>query len=242
MVTLRIRCGLDTMVDDAKDKFIAPKISRLAAPAVPDISAEWGHLLNAFILNFDLALVLSNKHRQLLFNVIRKADDAFEEYCRAASSLKDYVAARGVTLSHYFSAIRHFEHCLAHLYQAVCCMNALTDTWGGEKQFNRGDGSILERVHIIHTDIKHMDERFEKGAFGDANSFALFATKSDGTKTIANDDAAGIANVPMWLTDDGLECAKAAITYRELAQEICELRQEAKNLARITPNVKKPTA
>jgi hypothetical protein len=230
------------MVDDAKDKFIAPKISRLAAPAVPDISAEWGHLLNAFILNFDLALVLSNKHRQLLFNVIRKADDAFEEYCRAASSLKDYVTAHGLTLSHYFSAIRHFEHCLAHLYQAVCCMNALTDTWGGEKQFNRGDGSILERVDIIHNQIKHMDERFEKGDFGDSNSFALFATKSDGTKTIANDDVAGIANVPMWLTDDGLECAKAAITYRELAQEVRELCQEAEKLARITPNVKKPPA
>lgn len=241
MVTLRIRCGLDTMVDDAKDKFIAPKISRLAAPAVPDISAEWGHLLSAFILNFDLALVLSNKHRQLLFNVIRKADDAFEEYCRAASSLKDHVAARWLTLSHYFSAIRHFEHCLAHLYQAVCCMNALTDTWGGEKQFNRGDGSVLERAHIIHTEIKHMDERFEKGDFGDANSFELFATKSDGTKFIPNDDAAGIANVPMWLTDDGLECAKAAVTYRELAQEIRELCQEAKNLARITPKAKKPT-
>jgi hypothetical protein len=229
------------MVDDAKDKFIAPKISRLAAPAVPDISAEWGHLLNAFILNFDLALVLSNKHRQLLFNVIRKADDAFEEYCRAAGSLKDYVTAHGLTLSHYFSAIRHFEHCLAHLYQAVCCMNGLTKTWGGEKQFSRGDGSILERVDTIHNQIKHMDERFEKGDFGDSNSFALFATKSDGTKTIANDDVAGIANVPMWLTDDGLECAKATITFREPAQEIRELCQEAKKLARITPNVKKPT-
>jgi hypothetical protein len=229
------------MVDDAKDKFIAPKISRLAAPALPDISAERGHVLNAFILNIDLALALPNKHRQLLFNLIRKADDAFDEYCRAASSLKDYVTARGLTLSHYFSAIRHFEHCLAHLYQAVRCMNALTVTWGGEKQFICGDGSILERVVIIHNQIKHMDERFENGDFGEANSFALFATKSDGTKTVADDDAAGIANVPMWLTDDGLECAKAAITYRELAQEIRELCQEAKNLARITPNVKKPT-
>lgn len=241
MVTLRIRCGLDTMADDAKDKFIAPKISHLGAPAVPDISAEWGHLLNAFILNFDLALALSNKHRQLLFNVIRKADDAFEEYCRAASSLRDYVTPRGRALSHYFSAIRHFEHCLAHLDQAVRCMDTLTKTWGGEKQFNHDDGSILERVRIIHNRIKHMDERFEKGDFGNENSFVLFATKSDGTKTIANDDVAGIANVPMWLTDDGLECAKAAITYRELAQEIRELCQEAKNLARITPNVKKPT-
>ena len=120
-------------------------------------------------------------------------------------------------------------------------MTHYTSTWGGEKQFSRGDGSILERVHIIHTEIKHMDERFEKGDFGDANSFALFATKSDGTRTIANNNAADISNVPMWLTDDGLECAKATITYRELAQEIGELCQEAKNLARIIPNGMKPT-
>jgi hypothetical protein len=229
------------MVDDAKDKFIAPKISRLAVPAIPDISAEWEHLLNTFISNFDLALVLSNKQRQLVFNVIRKADDAFEEYCRAAGSLKDYVTGHGLTLSDYFSAIRHFEHCLAHVYQAVRCINALNVTWGGEKQFNCGDGSILERVVIIHNQIKHMDARFENGDFCDANSFALFATKSDGTKTIGNEDAADIANVPMWLTDDGLECAKAAITYRELAQEIRELCQEAKNMARTTPNAEKPT-
>ena len=33
MVTLRIGYGLDAMPDDTKDKVIAPKISRLAAPA-----------------------------------------------------------------------------------------------------------------------------------------------------------------------------------------------------------------
>jgi hypothetical protein len=37
-------------------------------------------------------------------------------------------------------------------------MNALSDTWDGQKQFDRGGGSILERVHIIHNEIKHMDE------------------------------------------------------------------------------------
>ncbi len=241
MAILGLHCGLDTMVDDAKDKFIAPKISRLAAPTAPDISADRKHLLSAFIMNFDLSLVLSNKHRQLIFNVIRKADDAFDEYCRAADSLRDYVTAPKLTPFHYFSAMRHFEHCLAHLYQAVCCMNALTVTWGGQKQFDRGDGSILERVHMIHTEIKHMDEQFKGGNLRDETSFALFARKSDGTKSIAADDAAGIANVPMWLTDDGLECAKGTITYGELAQEIRELCREAEKLANIRPEKKKAT-
>jgi hypothetical protein len=241
MAILRIHGGLDTMPDDAKDKVIAPKISGLRAPAAPDISAERKPLLNAFILNFKLSLTLSNKNRQFTFNVIRKAQDAFEEYCRAVDSLKEYVAAGGLTLPPYFSAVRHFEHCVAHLYQAVRCLNALSRTWSGEKQFDRGDGSVLERVHIIHTEIKHMDERFEGGNLRDENSFVLFATKSDGTKAVADDDAAGITNVPMWLTDDGLECAKGTITYGELAQEIRELCREAEKLTNITPEKKKAT-
>lgn len=148
MAILRIHCGLETMPDDTKDKVIAPKISGLRAPAAPDISAERKPLLNAFILNFKLSLTLSNKNRQFTFNVIRKAQDAFEEYCRAVDSLKEYVAAGGLALPPYFSAVRHFEHCLAHLYQAVCCMNALTVTWGGEKQFHGGDGSIPTAMFI----------------------------------------------------------------------------------------------
>jgi hypothetical protein len=239
MVTLRLRFGLDSMPDDTKDKRIAPKISRLAAPAAPDISAERKPLLSAFIFNFNLSLALSNKDRQFIFNVIRKAEDAFDEYCRAVNSLGEYVAARGLKLSPYFSAMRHFEHCVAHVYQAVCCYNALVEPWAGEKQFDRGDGSILERVHIIHTAIKHMDERFERGSLRDESSFALFAT--GGSKSVADHDAADIANVPMWLTNDGLECAKGMVTYVELAQEIRELCREAENLANITPGKKKAT-
>jgi|ERR1700722_12286979 len=241
MAILRIHGGLDAMPDDTKDKVIAPKISGLRAPAAPDISAERKPLLNAFILNFKLSLTLSNKNRQFTFNVIRKAQDAFEEYCRAADSLKEYVAAGGLTLPPYFSAVRHFEHCVAHLYQAVRCLNALSRTWGGEKQFDHGDGSVLERIQIIHSAIKHMDERFENGSLGDANSFALLATKSDGTKSIADDDAAGIENVPMWLTDDGLECAKASVTYAELAGEIRQWYREAESMATVTPGKKKAT-
>ncbi len=239
---LTIRYGLDTMPADTKDKFIAPKISALKAPTAPEISAERRPLLNAFILNFKLSLTLSNKNRQFTFNVIRKAQDAFEEYCRAVDNLKEYIAAGGLTVSPYFSAVRHFEHCVAHLYQAVRCLNALSRTWSGEKQFDHGDGSVLERIQTIHNAIKHMDERFENGSLGDANSFSLFATKCDGTNSVGVQDAAGIANVPMWLTDDGLECAKASVTYAELAEEIRQWYREAETMATLSPKSKKANA
>jgi hypothetical protein len=231
MAILRIHGGLDAMPDDTKDKVIAPKISRLRSPAAQDISAERKPLLNAFILNLKLSLTLSNKNRQFMFNVIRKTQDAFEEYCRAVDSLKEYVSAGRLTLSPYFSAVRHFEHCVAHLYQAVRCSNALSRTWSGEKQFDHVDGSVLERIHIVHTEIKHMDERFEGGNLRGETSFALFARKSDGTKSIGVKEAVGIANVPMWLTNDGLECAKASVTYAELAEEIRQWYREAEKFA-----------
>jgi hypothetical protein len=86
-----------------------------------------------------------------------------------------------------------------------------------------------------------MDERFENGSLADANSFSLLATKSDGTNSVAVKDAADIENVPMWLTEDGLECSKASVTYAELAEEIRQWYREAEKLANITPEKNKAT-
>ena len=110
MARLTIRYGLDTMVPGAKDKLIAPKISTLVAPQIPDISGERKQFVATFILNFNLSLTITNRHRQLLFNILRKAEDAADEYCRGAETLKDYVIRRGVTLHPYFTALRSFEH------------------------------------------------------------------------------------------------------------------------------------
>jgi hypothetical protein len=236
MAILTMRFGIDTMTDDTKDKFIAPKISALKAPALPDITAERRYLLATFILNFDLSLIMSNKHRQLIFNVVRKAEDAFNEYCQGADSLRQYITAASFTLSHYFSALRHFEHCLAHLYEAVCCLNAVSKTWGGPRQFDRGDGSILQRAHLIHTGIKHMDAQFEEGEFANETSSRLFATRSAGTRCLANMDASDIANVPMWLTDDGLECATTSERTVNSLKKFASCATKRKNWRRSCPD------
>jgi hypothetical protein len=160
-VRLTLRFGIDTIPDTTKDKVIAPKISKLHAPRIPEIGAEKKHLLGAFILNFDLYDRLSNKQRQLLFNVIRKAEDTLYEYGRAAESLKLFITNREFRVEHYFSAIRYFEHCLAHLHQSVCCLNALSKTFGGPQQYEYGDGSTLERVRLIHNWINTRNSQTE---------------------------------------------------------------------------------
>jgi hypothetical protein len=229
MAKLIFQFGIDAIPDETRDKVIAPKLSKLARPRVVDISAERKHPLSVFILNMDLSLVARNKHRQLIFNIVRKAEDAFDEYCLATNSLRAHLTAPKSTVSHYFSAVRHFEHCLAHLYQAVCCLNSLTSSWGGPRQFDSGDGSILERIYIIHTEIKHMDNRFQNGKFANENTLKLFATSR-----VATNISDRVGSLPMWLTDDGLECPEAAVSYQELAQEIRELCEEAERFARMT--------
>jgi hypothetical protein len=82
MAKLVIRFGLDTMVPGTKDKLIAPRISTLVAPNIPHISGERKQFVAAFVLNFSLSLAMTNGHRQLLFNIVRKAEDAADEYCR----------------------------------------------------------------------------------------------------------------------------------------------------------------
>jgi hypothetical protein len=226
MAKLIIQFGIDAIPDETRDKVIAPKLSKLVRPAIVDIASERKYPLSVFILNMDLSLVSPNKHRQLIFNIIRKAEDAFDEYCLAVNGLRSHLAAPKSTVSHYFSAVRHFEHCLAHLYQAVCCMNSLASSWGGPRQFDSGDGSILERIHIIHNEIKHMDDRFQDGKFANEDTFRLFATNRGVTDTSDR-----VGSIPMWLTDDGLECPGAVVTYQELAQEIRELCQEAERFA-----------
>ncbi len=238
MATLTITIGLDAMTDDAKDRLIAPKIYQLYAPKIPDIFPQRKYPLNAFIFNLELSMIISNKRRQLVFNIIRKIQDAFDEYCEGRNDLISYVGSDKKTVLPYFSAVRNFEHCLAHAYQTVRCLNALAETFGGPQQYDKGDGSILERVNIIHNDIKHMDNRFENSANPDEISIKSFSSKSsDSTIEKARDS---LSNIPMWLTDEGLESPNAKVSYAELSQEILELLEQAKELAYMKPEKRQP--
>jgi hypothetical protein len=66
------------MPAETKDRLVAPKISELSAPNIPDISTRRNYPLNNFIMNIDLSLVLTNGVRQATFNFIRNAEAAFD--------------------------------------------------------------------------------------------------------------------------------------------------------------------
>jgi hypothetical protein len=224
--------GRDSMVPEAKDQFIAPKISELLAPNLPDISSKRQNPINDFILNDHLSLVLTSRMRQACFNFIQNAEAAFDEYCAARTSLLGYLPTKDRTVAPYFATLRHFEHCLAHLYQAVDRINVISKLIGKERQFEPNDGSVLARVLILHNHVKHMDQMYREVAIRDEISFKLFATRSDGSKSIPH-EIKDVASVPIWITNVGLECRRASLTYSELAEEVMSVLDEAVEMANL---------
>ena len=233
LARLVIHFGLDSMVPETKDRLVAPKISELLTPNPPDISRGRKFPINTFIANTHLSLALSNRIRQACFNFLRNAEGAFDEYCDARTALRSYLKTEGRTVVPYFSALRHFEHCLGHLYHAVLSVNVLAK----KKQFEAGDGTVLDRVSTLHNHVKHMDGKYSRVSIRDEISFKLFATSHRSKKkSYAIED---MASVPIWLTNTGLECRQASLTYTELAVEVMSTLNEAVNTAVLQPpNVK----
>ena len=234
MATLKLQIGLDSLDNETKDGLIAPKISEITTPKIPDIRPKRKDPLSVFILNFQLSLTISNKTRQLLFNTLRRVQDAFDEYCEGRENILSFAQSDKKSVSSYFASLRSFENCLGHVYQVVRCMNSLEKPFGSSQQFDKGDGSILDRVNTLHTAIKHMDNRFEEGSCPDEISFKTLAGKPGKTKA----EKLVAPNIPVWLTDDALESRCARVTYEELSQEILEILENVRPLARIQPKSK----
>jgi hypothetical protein len=79
-----------------------------------------------------------------------------------------------------------------------------------------------------------MEEQYSKVAIRDEISFNLFATRGDGSKSVAF-KIGDAANVPIWITNEGLECRKANLTYSDLAEEVMSTLREAVKIAVLEP-------
>lgn len=238
MVEIVIKFPFSCMAPEFKNIVIAPKLSEFVAPQFVDISKHKKYILSTFITNSDLSLVLPNVLRQLIFNFIRTTEGAFDEYVAATKDLEKYLETKHLHVEFYFSALRHFEQTLAQLYEAVNCMNSIASRVGSERQFEKGDRSVLERVFTLHTHIKHANRKFESATVPDEMSFKLFVKKPDGSR-IVNCSEADAANISVWLTNIGLECGEVSLTFAELAPEILSFCREAETMATMTPPIGK---
>src|SRR5688572_9939357 len=168
--------------DFARDTYVAPKMSELTTCGAPPLS-EWqvrarGSLAD-FIITSMLRVSFQESDRQYLFNVVRRVEGAIEEYENARNHLLAHVAAQDPNaVSHYVLALMHFENCISQIAQA----NMLVARWTGNKIFEAGDGSPHHRLNFLYNRSKHIYAAINSGQL-----------PSGGT-------------VPLWITNDGLEC------------------------------------
>ena len=125
---------------------------------------------------------------------LRRASAAVNFYEQARSLTQEFIEKTtpqvpAVTL--YVRALDNWEVFLANAEQA---MHLLADTAGGLERFVPGDGSDLERLHVLHDHSKHFTKRMKRG------------------------NSAAEAAFPVWMTDEGLQCHQASLSWSEAAE------------------------
>lgn len=177
----------------AMDRFVAPEMSKFTTATIRDMSAvdsQQEHWLANFILNTILRVNVNSPQRQQLFNFLRRSHSAFAEYGLARESTIAFLGERKPLK--YLETIGHWEAFLAYSWQAHTFI-------GKGLWFEPGDGSILQRLHALHSRAKHADSALERGDFVEDSPLCV------------------------WLTNDGLRCTETALSFDEMAEVLDDL-------------------
>lgn len=186
--------------DYARDRFIAPELSKLKTAVIPDASAvdvEQEHWLANFILNTLLRADVPSPQRQQMFNFLRRSHAAFTAYASARELTLLFVADPERNLR-YIDAIGQWEAFLGHAWQAYAFLGRGKPIW-----FKPGDGSVIQRLHALHTRAKHAEAAIERGDF-----------KED-------------APLCVWLSNEGLRSTDTELSFVEAAEVLDDLARWA---------------
>ena len=198
-----------TWTDYGLDRAFAPFLSRLhecgAAPLEFDATLRPGWL-SKYIITTQFTWPLAGPMRQIGFGLIRRADQAAEEYEAGRRELEAYIHTEPTTRMYRYSrALGHFETCLASTYQGWLHVRAFHP----EKLplFEKGDGSDVERVNALYNASKHAEERLDAGEGADESTLLI------------------------WFTNTGLQSKKAALEFTELRKLVDQLSRIANMVA-----------
>jgi hypothetical protein len=192
--------------DYALEKYFAPKLSDLdvcGAQALPEME-QLGATLQ---LNIIFTLPLPDFAAVLVQNFVGRFEVAIEEYSAARLELNRYIVGLPTTRSirAYERSVGHFENCLFHLYLSILSINRLLELIDAGRLFELCDGSPYDRLRELFNRVKHFDEDITTG-------------QSEPLR-------------PIWITNDGLECARASLRFSELFDLIKDQYDSAKWLA-----------
>lgn len=194
----------------AKDKFVAPELSKLTQCNAIDMTGynnQCEHWVANFVLNSKLRVSIENPHRAYIFMFLRRAEMSFHEHENGRQSLLNYILQGSDAIHLYLSAVYHFENLLAQSYQAYQIMRKMT----GRDFFTSGDCSVLERLNLLYGRTKHPDTAIN-------------------SNQIPKD-----ATMPVWLSNSGICAEGVQISYAEMAEILKDLSKIADALSNPEP-------
>jgi hypothetical protein len=193
------------------DNFVAHKLSLLTECGARELPTN-ANWLNSFILTSVFRVSLPAKTRAYVLNFLRRAEGGLSAYREARIGLIEYLETPRNVLSPYFRALLNFEVCISQCYQGY----ELLATALGEKLFAQNDKSEAERLQILYVDSKHMDRMIKRG------------------KIPAEATAA------IWITNQGLESSRAALSFEELVEMLLNMGRLAERLSTLEPPTANP--
>jgi hypothetical protein len=177
------------------DKYVAPEMSLFTEASIPDLSSLQVRWLTSFILNSGMVVQLQDVPRRTLYNFLRRAEGAAQEYGMAREMTLAHLANTNPnSVSGYIAAIGHWEAFLSQAYQAWCLLDGTQ-----RKLFTKNDGSPMQRLNLLYNRTKHAEKAIAAGQL-----------PQDGT-------------LPVWLKNDGLHSVDSCLTFEELAEMLEEL-------------------
>ena len=191
----------------ALNRYIAPKLADLERNLAPEVISQFDqakYWVGNFIFNSILRVQVKEPWRKYIFNFLRCVQTALHEYECGRGSLDEYLAGRREAISRYFMTVLHFETSVAHAYQAYMLGRNILEK---DKLFTKGDGSPLERLNRIYNHTKHYESVIAAGQLPDD------------------------ATIPLWITNDSLECSEVSLSFDEFAYLLVALGKAADQLS-----------
>jgi hypothetical protein len=133
--------------NDALDTYVAQEMSALTECSAEPLGPEFpdaDHWFSQFTLTRIFKTEFSRETVTSTFAVMRRAYSAMRSFDDGIAGVKAFISDRKIGA--YFQALGAFEACLSSVYQGLTFAGKQI----GEKLYDKGDGSDLERPDHLH--------------------------------------------------------------------------------------------
>jgi hypothetical protein len=181
---------------------IAPGVSDFKSADIPDaaqFSKESTHWVGNFFLNCTFRGAFQPPMHAYAYNYLRRTQQAFAEHQIARERTMAFLQASRHSPTLYVDALYHWECFLGQAWHAFAM---LVKAWDG-KAFEKGDGSVEQRLNALYNQMKHVESRIENGQIPPESP------------------------VPVWLENEGIRSIDTHLSFKETADVLRELAKYA---------------